>query len=84
PATTPPQAPAKPRSPSTLRRLIGLAEREMDQAQAERDRRAAELAALDPGDHVALAATAQALADAEAALGAAEQRWLELSEELGA
>jgi glycosyltransferase involved in cell wall biosynthesis len=45
---------------------------------------AAALAAVDPADHAALAATAQALADAEAALAAAEERWLELSEELGA
>ena len=89
PAPGPKPAPKGParsnqRSPSTLRRLIGVAEREMAQAEAGRDRLAAELAALDPGDHVALAAAAQALADAEAALGAAEERWLELSEELGA
>ena len=82
PGTIP--TPAKPRSPSTLRRLIGLAERAMAEAEATRDRLAAELAALDPGDHVRLGATAQALAEAEAALGAAEERWLELSEELGA
>jgi ATP-binding cassette subfamily F protein uup len=75
---------AKPRSPSTLRRLIGVAEREMAEAEATRDRLAAKLAALDPADHGALAAAAQALADAEAALGAAEERWLELSDELGA
>ena len=89
PAPRPKPAPKGParsnqRSPSTLRRLIGVAEREMAEAEAGRDRLAAELAALDPGDHVALAAAAQALADAEAALGAAEERWLELSEELGA
>ena len=74
---------AKPRSPSTLRRLIAVAERTMAEAQETRDRLAGELGALDPGDHVALAAAAQALAEAEAALGAAEERWLELSEELG-
>ena len=76
--------PAKPRSPSTLRRLIGIAEREVAGAEAARDHLAAELAGLDPGDHVRLAATAQALAEAETALNAAEERWLELSEELGA
>jgi ATP-binding cassette subfamily F protein uup len=75
---------SKPRSASTLRRLIGVAERAMAEAEATRDRLAAELAAHDPADHVALTATAQALAEAEAALGAAEERWLELSEELGA
>jgi ATP-binding cassette subfamily F protein uup len=76
--------PAKTRSPSTLRRLIGIAERDMAGAEAARDRLAADLAAVDPGDHVRLGAAAQALAEAEAALGAAEERWLELSEELGA
>jgi ABC transport system ATP-binding/permease protein len=56
----------------------------MAEAEAARDRLAAELAALDPADHVGLAATAQALAEAEQTLGATEERWLELSEELGA
>ncbi len=76
--------PVKPRSPSTVRRLLGLAERGMADAESRRDRLAAELAAADPADHQALAASAQALAEAEAALGAAEERWLALSEELGA
>ncbi len=80
----PEKAAPKPRSASTLRRLIGVAERAMADAEAVRDRLAAELAAHDPADHVALTATAKALAEAEAALGAAEERWLELSEELGA
>jgi ATP-binding cassette subfamily F protein uup len=80
----PDKAPAKMRSPSTLRRLIGVAERAMADAEAERDRLAATLGAVEPSDHVSLAAAAQALAEAERALGAAEQRWLELSEELGA
>ncbi|HWI04024.1 MAG TPA: hypothetical protein VNT52_09395, partial [Acidimicrobiales bacterium] len=70
--------------PSTLRRLIGVAERAIADAETRRDRLAAELGAIDPTDHVALTATAQALADAETELGAAEERWLELSEELGA
>jgi ATP-binding cassette subfamily F protein uup len=83
-AAAPTGAPAKPRSPSTLRRLVGLAERAMAEAERERDRLAAELAGLEPSDHVALAATAQALAEAETALAAAEERWLELSDELGA
>ena len=82
PATGPATAP-KLRSPSTLRRLIGVAERAMAEADATRDELAAELAALDPADHLALSATAQALAQAEEALGVAEERWLELSEELG-
>jgi ATP-binding cassette subfamily F protein uup len=76
--------PAKPRSPSTVRRLLGLAEREMAEAEGRRDRLAARLGAADPADHQALAATAQSLAEAEAALGDAEERWLALSDELGA
>jgi len=84
PAAEPTQGAPKLRSPSTLRRLIGVAERAIADAETRRDRLAAELGAIDPTDHVALTATAQALADAETELGAAEERWLELSEELGA
>jgi ATP-binding cassette subfamily F protein uup len=74
----------KPRSASTLRRLLGVAERTMAEAASRRDRLASALAEADPGDHVGLAAAAQALAEAEKALGEAEERWLVLSEELGA
>jgi ATP-binding cassette subfamily F protein uup len=81
-APSPPPA-RKPRSPSTLRRLIGLAEADMERAAAERDGLLADLAASPGGDHVALARIADALAAAGARLAAAEQRWLELSEELG-
>ena len=94
PATTRPPAAARParpaptaatsRSPSTVRRLLGGAERDMAEAEARRDELSAALAGGDTSDHQALAATAQALADAEAALAAAEERWLALSEELGA
>jgi ABC transport system ATP-binding/permease protein len=78
------EAPAakKQRSPSTLRRLIGLAESEIEKATAERDGLLADLAAAG-GDHVALARIAETLAAAESRLAAAEERWLELSEELG-
>jgi ATP-binding cassette subfamily F protein uup len=78
------EAPAakKQRSPSTLRRLIGLAESEIEKATAERDGLLADLAAAG-GDHVALARIAESLAVAESRLAAAEERWLELSEELG-
>jgi ATP-binding cassette subfamily F protein uup len=82
--TPTPAASAKPRSPSTVRRLLGLAERAMAEAETRRDRFAAALAEADPSDHVGLAAAAQALAEAETALGEAEERWLALSEELGA
>ena len=74
---------ARRRSPSTLRRLLGNAEREMAEAAAERDRLERELA--DAGaDHVARARTAEGLAEAQDRLAGAEERWLELAEELGA
>ncbi len=84
-ASAAPAAPAagkKARSPSTLRRLIGLAEAEMEKAAAERDGLFADLAGAG-NDHVAMARIAATLAAAEARLAAAEERWLELSEELG-
>jgi ATP-binding cassette subfamily F protein uup len=72
----------KPKSPSTLRRLVTLAERDMAEAAARRTRLEGELTDV-AADHAALAATAHALAEAERALAAAEDRWLSLSEELG-
>jgi ABC transport system ATP-binding/permease protein len=86
-ASTPPASPPGPsekkqRSPSTLRRLIGLAEAGMEKAATERDGLLADLAAAG-SDHVALARIAETLAAAESRLSAAEERWLELSEELG-
>jgi len=75
--------PPKQRSPSTLRRLLGVAERSVGDAERERDTLAAELAAGDAADHGELAAIARALAEAEARVGEAEERWLALSEELG-
>jgi ATP-binding cassette subfamily F protein uup len=77
-----PSAPKKQRSPSTLRRLIGLAEAEMEKATAERDGILADLAAAG-NDHVALGRIADTLAAVEAKLSGAEERWLDLSEELG-
>jgi ATP-binding cassette subfamily F protein uup len=84
-ARQPAGAPAAPRrrSPSTLRRLIGLAEAEMEKAAAERDGLLRDLSAAG-NDHVELARIAERLAAAEARLAGAEERWLELSEELGA
>jgi ATP-binding cassette subfamily F protein uup len=83
PAPTDPPAEKKRRSPSTLRRLIGLAEAEMEKAAAERDGLLADLAGAG-NDHVALTRIAETLAATEAKLANAEERWLELSEELGA
>ncbi len=74
--------PAKLRSPSTLRRLVGLAERDIAELEAERDRLVGQLAAGNV-DHTVVTETAHSLADAEARLAQAEERWLLLSEELG-
>jgi ATP-binding cassette subfamily F protein uup len=72
----------KPRSPSTLRRLLDQAERELSAAGEERSRLQGELGRVS-GDHVALAEVAHALASAETRLAEAEERWLALAEELG-
>jgi ATP-binding cassette subfamily F protein uup len=73
---------ARARTPSTLRRLLGAAERELEAASEERDRLAGRLVTVG-GDHQLLAAAATDLAAAEERLSAAEARWLELAEELG-
>jgi ATP-binding cassette subfamily F protein uup len=72
----------KPRSPSTLRRLLAEAEREMAAATEARDQLAAQLGGA--ADHRALAQRAEELAAAEARLAEAEERWLAVAEELGA
>ena len=71
------------RSPSTLRRLLGQADRELDAATGTRDLLAARLGEVGR-DHLQLTRVATDLATAEARLAAAEARWLELAEELGA
>ena len=73
----------KARSASTLRRLVALAEREMAEASDRRQQREADLSAA-AGDHTTLAVAAHALAEAEVAQATAEDRWLALTEELGA
>ncbi len=78
-----PPARAKLRSPSTLRRLLSLAERDMAEAGSERDRLVTELSA-GTADHTARAEAARGLATAQARLADAEERWLALAEELGA
>jgi ATP-binding cassette subfamily F protein uup len=72
---------AKPRSSSTLRRLLGQAERDVTRATEERDRLTSELTL--GGDHVTVDRLARELAAAETTLEEAEQRWLTLAEELG-
>jgi ABC transport system ATP-binding/permease protein len=74
---------AKPRSPSTLRRLLAQAERDMDAAAAEREALVARLNEAAT-DHAALTTLAHELAAAEERLSAAEARWLSAAEELGA
>jgi len=81
PAEAPPVA--KLRTPSTLRRLIAIAEKDIARLEARRDHLAAELTM--PGvDYTLLATLSTELASVEEVLAAAEHRWLELSEELGA
>jgi ABC transport system ATP-binding/permease protein len=77
-----PSRPAKLRSPSTLRRLLAVAEKAMADATTRRDALAARVADV-VSDHVALAEVSADLALAEEELAEAEHRWLELAEELG-
>ncbi len=71
---------SKSRTPSTLRRLLGEAERRVGTATAERDRLAGELA-LSTHDHERLRALSDALATAQGALDDAEEAWLALADE---
>jgi ATP-binding cassette subfamily F protein uup len=85
PSVAPKAAPApRPvrngRSPSTLRRLIGEAERAIAAATERRDGLLAELAAVG-SDHELLAKVGAELGRAEEAIGAAEAQWLTLGEE---
>ena len=80
---TAPRSPRNPRSPSTLRRLIRLAEQEMGTLAQRRDALVERLGQV-AADHRALAEVATELADVDLRLAEAEERWLSLSEELGA
>ncbi len=71
------------RSPSTLRRLIGQAERALQQASDRRDVLVGELGGVG-ADHVLLAKIGDQLADAEHELAAAEEHWMALAEEAAA
>lgn len=68
------------RSPSTLRRLLGEAERAVEQAVLRRDAALADLAAAG-NDHVAIQRIGAELAQAEEQLAVAEERWLTLGAE---
>ncbi len=87
-ATTPARA-AKPalkssggRSPSTLRRLLGQAERDVAAAVTSRDGLIAKLSTET--DHVQLTALGEQLAKVQAKLEAAEESWLALADEAAA
>jgi ATP-binding cassette subfamily F protein uup len=67
------------RSPSTLRRLLGQAEREIETLTAERD---VLVAGLIGADHERAARLGTELAEVEVLLDAAEERWLALGVEL--
>ena len=70
----------KARSASTLSRLLRNAEREVAKLAELRDALVAEMAAAG-SNHEALAALGTSLAEAQAELDAAEERWLALAEE---
>jgi len=74
-----PTRPARGRSPSTLRRLLGEAERELAGAQRHHDELAAALSSAT--DHEALARLGQALVDAAETVVAVEETWLALAAE---
>jgi len=67
------------RSPSTLRRLLGQAEREMERLAARRDELVGELTGAD---HQRAAVLGAELATIDTALAEAEERWLDLGGEL--
>jgi ATP-binding cassette subfamily F protein uup len=73
--------PRSGRSPSTLRRLIGEAERALAKATGERERLAAALTAADGSDHARLAALSTELAVADEGVARAEESWLALAAE---
>ena len=75
-----PERPRSGRSPSTLRRLLGQAERALADAQARRDGLVADLAGAGT-DYARLAGLGEAVAKAGQDVAAAEDRWLELAAE---
>ncbi|HEY4331369.1 MAG TPA: ABC-F family ATP-binding cassette domain-containing protein [Ilumatobacteraceae bacterium] len=80
PAATVASRGAARRSPSTLRRQLGVAERELAAAIAERDRLAAVLGSASV-DHVTLSALSAELALAHESVQRREDEWLELADE---
>lgn len=81
PGKTKPSAPKSGRSRSTIRRELGAAEREMEGLEARHDELTVEVGEAGD-DHEALARLGAELAEVDEARRVAEDRWLELSEEL--
>jgi hypothetical protein len=71
--------PAANRSPSTVRRQLGQAERDLAAAGVRRDAVLVEL--QDALDHREMAALGERLAKAQEAVDAAEELWLALADE---
>ena len=74
-------APVTKQSPSTLRRLIGQAEKKMEQLNAKKDDLTAKLSSSG-ADHATLARVTTDLAAVQADLASAENEWLSLSAQL--
>jgi ATP-binding cassette subfamily F protein uup len=75
----------KERSPSTLRRLIQDADKELAKLARRRGALEADVAAAaEAGDHARLAELGTELASLDAPVAAVEERWLELGAELEA
>ena len=82
PAVISRQAPPRPvstRSPSTVRRQLGVAERDLATATAKRDKLVIEL--QNALDHREMAAIGDRLSVAQAAVDTAEEAWLALADE---
>ena len=77
---TSPTRSAPTRSPSTVRRELNVAERELTKATERRDRIATELEQAI-GDHRRLGELGRDLDEATSAVAVAEERWLALAEE---
>jgi ATP-binding cassette subfamily F protein uup len=75
-----PRAPRSGRSPSTLRRLVQEAEKDLARLHKRRSRLEAAVAAAG-ADHVRLAEIGASLAEVDAEIAATEERWLAVAEE---
>ncbi len=78
-STTTRAKPAAGRSPSTVRRQLGQAERDLAAATERRDLVAAEMGTAM--DHREMGAIGERLASAQAAVDRAEEQWLSLADE---